>query len=42
VIGRACGTHEGEKQVNISRTSRKESPGRPRRKWKDIIKVDLK
>jgi hypothetical protein len=44
-VGRACGTHgRGKKLVKGfgGKSRRKKPPGRPRRRWEDGIKMDLR
>jgi hypothetical protein len=44
-VGRACGTHgRGEKRVQGfgGKARRKKPLGRPRRRWEDGIKMDLR
>jgi hypothetical protein len=44
-VGRACGTRwSGEKNVQVfgGKARRKEPLGRPRRRWEDGIKMDLR
>jgi hypothetical protein len=44
-VGRACGTHgRGEKgyRVLVGKTEGKRPLGRPRRRWEDGIRMDLR
>lgn len=43
-MGGACGTYGGEKECILhfgKKTRRKEPLARPRRRWKDIFKMDF-
>jgi hypothetical protein len=44
-VGRTCSTHEGGENVYrilVGTPEGKRPPGRPRRRWKDNIKMDLR
>jgi hypothetical protein len=42
-VGRACGTHgRGEKIVLVGRPEGKRPLGRPRRRWEEDIRMDLR
>jgi hypothetical protein len=44
-VGRACGTHGGREDVYrvlVGRPEGKRLLGRPRRRWEDNIKMDLR
>jgi len=44
-VGRTCGTHgegRGVYRVLVGRPEGKEPLGRPRRRWEDNIKMDLR